>query len=133
MSHEELIVSHMLNLGITRAEAEQLIEDDKRIDRGEKLFELTPEQKKAEKEARLGLGENSNKGKPKPKEKKEDVEKMEIIKLINSTLARAWENTDGETLNKFCEIEVTNEAREIVFKSNITDRKFKIVLSAPRT
>ena len=49
---EKLIQSHMKILGITREEAIQLIEDDRRIDKGEKLFELTAEQKQASKKAR---------------------------------------------------------------------------------
>ena len=42
----------MKSLDITEQEALQLIEDDKRIDKGEKLFELTKEQQKASKDAR---------------------------------------------------------------------------------
>ena len=88
MSYEELITSHMVNLKISREEAIQLIEDDKLIDKGAKLFELTEEQKKAEKEARSGLGENGNKGKAKTKERKVDTDKREIISLIKSALVR---------------------------------------------
>ena len=46
---ESLVQKHMRILGITEEEAIQLIEDDRRIDKGEKLFELTPEQKQAAK------------------------------------------------------------------------------------
>ena len=49
---EKLIAKHMNLLKISRDEAIQLIEDDKRIDKGEKLFSLTPEQEKASKKAR---------------------------------------------------------------------------------
>ena len=49
---EKLIAKHMNLLKISREEAIQLIEDDKRIDKGEKLFSLTPEQEKASKKAR---------------------------------------------------------------------------------
>ena len=35
----------MKTLDLTREQALQVIEDDKRIDKGEKLFELTDEQK----------------------------------------------------------------------------------------
>ena len=41
----------MKNLGISREEALQVIADDKAIDKGEKLFELSAEQKKAAKQA----------------------------------------------------------------------------------
>lgn len=133
MTHEEMVISHMLNLGISREEAEQLIEDDKRIDRGEKLFELTEEQKKAEKEARSGLGENGNKNKAKVRDVKVDTDKAEVIALIKSALSRAWISNEKGTENKYLDIEVVNNEREIVFKVNETNRKLKIVLSAPRT
>ena len=42
----------MTLLDISKEEAKQLVEDDKKIDRGEKLFELSPEQEKASKKAR---------------------------------------------------------------------------------
>ena len=51
---ENLIAKHMKVLGITREEAIELIEDDRRIDKGEKLFELTAEQKQAEKKSKTG-------------------------------------------------------------------------------
>ena len=42
----------MKSLGFTDEEIKDVIECDKRIDRGEKLFELTEEQKKTEKKMR---------------------------------------------------------------------------------
>ena len=42
---ENRILQLMTALKISREEALQVLEDDKRIDRGEKLFELTDEQK----------------------------------------------------------------------------------------
>ena len=49
---EKQIEKMMKKLDLTREEAIQLIEDDKRIDKGEKLFSLSKEQEKASKEAR---------------------------------------------------------------------------------
>ena len=45
-------VEALRKLGLTDAEIEQVLADDKRIDKGEKLFELTTEQEKASKQAR---------------------------------------------------------------------------------
>ena len=42
----------LAKLGLTDAEIQQVLEDDKRIDKGEKLFELSAEQEKASKQAR---------------------------------------------------------------------------------
>ena len=46
-------IENLINvLGCSREEAIDIIESDKRIDKGEKLFELSDEQKQAEKKAR---------------------------------------------------------------------------------
>lgn len=46
---EKRIEQLMKSLGCTRDEAIEIIKDDEAIDKGEKLFELTAEQKKAQK------------------------------------------------------------------------------------
>lgn len=118
---EKLIASHMKILGISREEAIELIEDDRRIDKGEKLFELTAEQKQASKKARQA-------------DRKVTVYKFDTSKrkrpanenkrLLIETLRKAVEDL-GAT------VEVTNIERELVLMLN--DTKYKIVLSAPRT
>ena len=45
-------IEALRKLGLSDAEIEQVLADDKRIDKGEKLFELTAEQEKASKQAR---------------------------------------------------------------------------------
>ena len=46
-------IENLINvLGCSREEAIDIIESDKRIDKGEKLFELSAEQEKASKQAR---------------------------------------------------------------------------------
>ena len=45
-------IEALRKLGLTDAEIEEVLADDKRIDKGEKLFELTAEQEKASKQAR---------------------------------------------------------------------------------
>lgn len=106
-------------LGISPEEAEQVMADDKAIDKGEKLFELTPEQKQAEKKMR-----STGTRKPfvpdlKPRERKADQEKHEIVEY----LAAALKMLD-------CEITVTNPERQIDFE--FKGRKMRVVLSAPR-
>lgn len=118
---EKLIEQHMRILDISREEAIQLIEEDKKIDRGEKLFELTPEQKKAAKKARQADR--------KPTVYKFDTSKRkrpanESKRLLIETLKTAVEGI-GATA------EVTNIEREIILMLDGT--KYKIVLSAPRS
>lgn len=118
---EKLIASHMKLLGITREEAIQLIEDDRKIDKGEKLFELTPEQKQASKKARQA------------------DRKVTVYKFDTSKRKRPANDTKRlliETLKQAVEglgatAEVTNIEREIVLM--LDNKKYKIVLSAPRS
>ena len=120
---EKLIAKHMNLLKISRDEAIQLIEDDKRIDKGEKLFSLTPEQEKASKKAR------SAGRKPKTtvykfdttkRKKPENKNKSDLISVITSAL------TEHGAEN----LELINPEREFTFTMDGT--KYKIVLSIPR-
>lgn len=119
----EQVKKLMKSLDISEAEALQLIEDDKRIDKGEKLFELTKEQKKASKEARAT-------GTKKPtvykfdtskKTRKENPTKQDLITCIADALKEHGADN----------LEITNKEREMIFFMDGT--KYKIVLSAPRS
>ena len=120
---EKLIAKHMNLLKISRDEAIQLIEDDERIDKGEKLFSLTPEQEKASKKAR------SAGRKPKTtvykfdttkRKKPENKNKSDLISVITGAL------TEHGAEN----LELINPEREFTFTMDGT--KYKIVLSLPR-
>ena len=112
---EELIQNHMRILGISREEAIQLIEDDKRIDRGEKLFELPPELEKGAKKARCVASADRKKSTAK-REKKVDDDKRHLINHFTEDL---------ENVN------VLNPEREFEFFYN--GKKYKLVLSVPRS
>lgn len=115
---QKTVKNLMMLLGITEQEAIQVVEDDKRIDRGEKLFELTEEQKANEKKARL-TGERVA-IKPTKRERKADTQKQDII----TVLSRAIVNNFG------VRVDVANEEREFAFELN--GKKYKVVLSCPR-
>lgn len=113
---ENKIQNLMKTLDLTREQALELIESDKRIDKGEKLFELTDEQKaNAKKATSVGTRKSTPKAK---RERKADTDKAELISKIVGALS----DTDN--------LEITNAEREINFEYN--GRKFKVVLSAPR-
>ena len=114
---EKLILSHMKNLGISRDEAIQLIADDKAIDKGAKLFELTDEQKQASKTARQADRTPTVYNFQK-RERKADNDKREIMQTI-------FEAINAE--NK----ELINPEREMLF--SFGGKKYKIVLSCPRS
>lgn len=117
MTTEEKISAHIKNLGITRAEAIQLIADDLAIDKGAKLFELTPEQEKEAKKARQADRKPTAYNFPK-KEKKDNTAKREIIQKL------------AEALTEAEDVQLVNAEREITFRANGV--KYKIVLSCPR-
>ena len=104
-------------LKISEAEARQILADDKAIDQGAKLFELTAEQKKNEKKARQSDRSPTAYTFTK-RERKADNDKRKLIDELLQTV-------------KDYSPKVTNQEREIEFFYN--GRKFKITLSAPRT
>lgn len=109
------------SLGCTVEEAKDIIETDKRIDKGEKLFALSPEQEKASKKARSVARQPTAYNFTK-RERKADEDKRYLIEAFEKLLAEQV---------KADEIEIVNPEREIVFVVN--DRKYKIVLSCPRS
>jgi hypothetical protein len=117
---DKQIENLMRSLGCTVEEAKDIVEADKRIDKGEKLFSLTPEQEKASKKAR-SVAKSPTAYNFTKRERKADEEKRYLIEAIETLLAEQV---------KADEIEIVNPEREIVFKMN--DRKYKIVLSCPR-
>ena len=110
----------MQTLDISEQEALELIEDDEKIDKGEKLFELTDEQKANSKKARqTGTRTQTT---PTKRERKEDTDKRFLISILYKALA---DNTNDAV------VEITNAERQIDFEHN--GRKFRVVLSAPRS
>lgn len=113
-------IQAMRKLGFTDEEIAEVMEADKKIDQGEKLFELTAEQEKASKQARQAdrkprVYDLDNTGGK--RNKKADAEKAELLEmLINAIPAEA---------------DVSNPEREFTFIYNGT--KYKVVLSIPRT
>ena len=120
---EKLIDKHISLLGISQEEAEQLVTDDEAIDKGAKLFELSAEQEKASKKARaIGTKTTTTTKTTTKRERKADNDKAMLIDEIKQAI---------EGLDCVEGVEVTNAEREMIFFCN--DRKFKIVLSAPRS
>ena len=110
----------MKKLGISKEEALQLIEDDKRIDRGEKLFELTAEQKKVVKQScATGTKKRTVYKFDSAKSKKKDTEKEEIVQKFFEFAQNFTEN---------CEI--VNANREISFE--LGGNSYSLVLSKHR-
>lgn len=114
---KEQIAHLMKTLNISEEEAKQMIADDEAIDHGADLFPLTAEQEKASKKAR-GTGTRAYTFTK--RERKADNDKRALI----YSLAQCVMDFDKA-------LTITNPERQIDFVYN--DRKFRIVLSAPRT
>lgn len=110
----------MQTLGISAEEAKQLMEDDAKIDKGEKLFELSADQKKVEKKMRQA-DRKSTVYKLEKRERKPNEDKRALISIFTSTL---------NSLDDLESVEIINPERQIDFKWNGT--RYRIVLSAPR-
>jgi hypothetical protein len=111
----------MKALGLSEQEAKEMLEADRKIDKGEKLFELTPEQEKASKKAR-------STGTKKPtvynfdtakKKRKECPDKQHLVNLLAEALGTECQN-----------IEVTNKERELTFEFNGIG--YRLTLAVPR-
>lgn len=122
---DEMIKTLMKKLDCDEETAKDVIECDKRIDKGEKLFELPEELEKGAKKAR-NAGNCKGYTKPTNREKKVDEDKRELIYIIKNAL-----------INPLCgnlpveNLEIANPEREMTFTHN--GKKYKIVLSCPRT
>ena len=113
---EEKIQKLMKLLNISRDEAIELMEEDKRIDRGEKLYELDPELEKGAKKARQA----DRKQTTTKREKKPKPEKEEICSAM----------MDGLRELGVEDFEIINPEREFIFHKDGT--KYKVTLACPR-
>lgn len=117
---ENKIKSLMENLGCDYETAKQVVLDDERIDKGEKLFEQTAEQKANSKKYRQG-DRKPTVYKLETRERKADADKRQLIALLCASVGEVADN----------EPTVTNIERQIDFE--FRGRKFRVVLSAPRS
>ena len=122
-TEEQNVYNNLRKMGLTDEEAKEVISADKAIDKGEKLFELTEEQKQVEKKYKNTHTRTVKTayGQTQTKERKTDTDKR---MLIDALVEKLENYADSGTVN------ITNAEREIELMFH--DRKFKIVLSAPR-
>lgn len=112
----------MSALQVSEEEAKEIMATDKEIDKGADPFPLSAEQKQAEKKMRQA-----------------DRKKPTVYKLDNTNGKRSKkaDSVKAEIMRKLLDCfdeynpQVTNAEREFTF--TYADRKFKIVLSAPRS
>ena len=105
--------------GIPEAEWAELEATDKRIDRGEKLFELDPELEAGAKKARQADRKPTER---KSREKKQDDDKLILLEQLANAI-------NASPIHAQCEI--VNPEREFSFIYN--GRKYKVIMSCPRS
>lgn len=127
-TREEKIHQLMMKLDINRNEAIEVLYSDQRIDKGEKLFELSQEGKQVEKQMRQADRAVNAYGKKVQRERKADDDKRFLIDTfvwaLTTDIEHSGDNVCAENVN------IINPEREIEFTYN--GKKYKIVLSAPR-
>lgn len=117
----ELVKHHMKVLDIPEAEAIQLVMDDKAVDKGEKLFELSAEQKKvAKKYAGTGTKKRTVYKFDTAKKKKENPVKQKIITEIERFL-----NENSEICAE--NVQIVNAERQIFFQIGENDYELTLV------
>lgn len=105
----------MKALGMSEEEIADVLQTDKEIDRGAKLFELDPELEAGAKKARRA----ERKPTEAKRERKEDADKRRLILLLSSALGCVRPE------------DITNPEREFLFTWN--EKKYKVTLSCPRS
>ena len=117
----ELVKHHMKVLDIPEAEAIQLVMDDKAVDKGEKLFELSAEQKMvAKKYAGTGTKKRTVYKFDTAKKKKENPVKQKIITEIERFL-----NENSEICAE--NVQIVNAERQIFFQIGENDYELTLV------
>ena len=112
-------IKALRKLGLTDAEIEQVLADDKRIDKGEKLFELSAEQEQEAKKAR-NVGRTPTAYKFTKRERKTDQVKADLLNILFSAVLPVCDT-----------YKIINGEREFLFTYH--GKKYKVVLSAPRS
>ena len=106
----------MRSLGVTEAEAKLIAEEDKAIDRGERMdFDLSPEAEKAAKKM-ANVGTRKTASEPVERKRKENFTKANIIAEVAKFLENLGEN-----------VQITNKERQITFSIGSEDFEFTLV------
>ena len=109
----------LAKLGLSDEGIKQVLADDKRIDKGEKLFELSAEQEREAKKAR-NVGRAPTAYKFTKRERKPDQDEADLLNVLFSAVLPVCDT-----------YEITNGEREFLFTYH--GKKYKVVLSAPRS
>ena len=116
--NETIQKMNMKKIGMSDEEIADVLATDKKIDKGEKLFELTPDQEKESKKARQ-VSRAPTAYKFTTRERKKDADKAFLMETLEKAISPECDK-----------MEIINPEREFTFFWN--GKKYKVVLSAPR-
>jgi hypothetical protein len=114
----------MRKAGFTDEEILDVLDADREIDRGAKLFELDSELEAGAKKARRADRTDT----PKPRERKPNEDKRFLIDALVWAVTTDIEQAGDNVLAT--DVEIINPEREFLFTYN--GIKYKVTLSAPR-
>lgn len=121
----EQIQKMMKNLGLTEQEARELLADDAKVDKGEKMaFDLTPEQEKNAKKARSTGTKKPTTYKFENRKRKENPEKRDVMTWILDLFKGL--TADGLV----ADAEMVNPERQIDF--HISSNHYSLTLTCHR-
>ena len=112
----------MKTLGMTEEEVLEMWAEDKEIDRGAKLYELDPELEAGAKKARQA---DRKKNTTTTREKKIDNDKIALVEMLKNAVAPSVSN--------LAPVMKDGKPKDAEFEFFYNNRKFKVVLSAPRS
>lgn len=118
-------LENLMKLGMTEAEAREVLEADRKIEKGEKMsFDLTKEQEKATRNMRQA-DRKPFVPKLEKRERKPNEDKRFIVDKLVECIQCDVDNAQGNVV-----VYITNPERQIDFEFHGT--RYRIVLSAPR-
>lgn len=124
MTREQQIEHYMKSLQISRADAEQLYEDDQADFIGEEGEEMTVKAKEVRR-----YEQSAEKKERKPREKKIDQEKVAILNWIEGALVGRHSLIDEDEWD-FAEVEKPNPQKEITFR--VGENEYSLTLTKHR-
>lgn len=127
----EQVQKMMKTLGLTEQEARELLADDAKVDKGQRMdFDLTPEQEKESKKARATGTKKPTAYKFENRKRKENPEKRSIISAIARAMHNFHHNDEGDPSEFVERVEIVNAERQIDFY--IGDNHYSLTLTCHR-
>ena len=115
----EQIQKLMKTLSLTEQEARELLADDAKVDKGQKMaFDLTPEQEKNAKKARATGTKKPTAYKFENRKRKENPEKRALIEALASELEGFHRRDEDDPVAYVEKVETVNPERQVDFYLN---------------